>query len=316
MKRFQRMGNEAPTPVIGMLLDIEHFHGESEGRLGPLLATLIACTLPILLYVYLGLFNIIPIWLFAVVEVIFSMRILMIIPGRERYRKQIYRKRLHDEYTESGDLNNIKTIHPDGCVEYINGDIVYCVSTYNNTVNDYEKHSMQTRKFFENIVGDYSFSIYIHNITETSDLNEYYAKVRNFTRNEAASNFIKMVDHLKDSASKSSLVQCTTYVIEGRMSDWKDIRSQIDTVLSSKTSKCFKKAWVLGDITSVSNLIDRDIDTTIETNKLITEKYKTGDYGTSKVIKYDLDPTEETITIQEGEQSSSKDSSLGFMQKY
>lgn len=314
MRRFKN--SETPDNTIGMLLDIEHFRGESEGRLAPLLITLGIIALPIILYVYYGLFNLIQIPIFVVVEIIVAVRTVMIIPGKESYLLANYRKRLHSEYAEASSLNNIKTVHPDGCVEYTNGKILYVVCTYNNTVTDDVKHSIKVRKFFEALVGDFEFSIFIHNITDASDLNKYYKRMKNFQRNESAANFIKMLDHIKELAEEESLVQCTVYCVEGQRSDWKDIRAQIDSVLHSKLAKCFKEVWILGEPSAISEFTDRNIGTVVQTEKLLTEKYKDGNYGTSRVLKYDLDIDAPTINIQESETKKVNTDTFGFMVKH
>ena len=137
--------------------DIEHLYGEHEGRMGPLLTSLLLSAAPILLYIYFGLYFTIPIPLFAVVETIFTARVFMILMGRERYRVQLYRKQLNDDYISTASMLNIKTIHPDGCIEYLSGRVAYLVCCFNGTAEDDIQRSIQLRKFLETMLGDFEF---------------------------------------------------------------------------------------------------------------------------------------------------------------
>lgn len=109
--------------TVGMLLDIDHLYGEHQGRLGPWVVSICISAAPVLLYIYSGLYARIPIWLFAIFESIFTIRVFMIVIGREKHRVAIYKKQLNDEYMGTADLLNVQ-IHPDGCLEYLNGKYV------------------------------------------------------------------------------------------------------------------------------------------------------------------------------------------------
>ena len=109
--KFVRQARGQQKEVIPMLLDIQHFYGEHEGRIGPLIMTLLIVCLPILLYVYFGLFNYIPIPFLIVVEIIVIVRALLIIQGREGYRLKMYRRSLYDDYIGTAQLMNIRAIH-------------------------------------------------------------------------------------------------------------------------------------------------------------------------------------------------------------
>ena len=84
-------------PTIGMLLDIEHLYGEHEGRLTPWMLAIALPGIPLLFYIYLGAFEVIPIWVAAIICVFLLIRGIMLFPGRESYRMEIFRKQLHDQ---------------------------------------------------------------------------------------------------------------------------------------------------------------------------------------------------------------------------
>ena len=110
---------------VSMLLDIDNFYGEHEGRLGPTLKFLLIGGAPILLWVYTGF--IVPAFLFFPFWVVWLIRVGLITLGRERDRLVQFRKQINDEYASIYELLNIKTIHQDGCIEYVNGMVAYAV---------------------------------------------------------------------------------------------------------------------------------------------------------------------------------------------
>lgn len=292
------MGNddELKKPTIGMLLNINHFYGQSESRLGPTLITVCAICAPILIYVYFSLFNYIPIWLFVPFEIFFAIRMVMIIPGREGYRVNIFRRRLHDNYTPTAKLLNIKTIHEDGCIEYLNGNIMYLVCCFNNTSADVVQRSIRLRKFLTSLLGEYVFDIYIHNLVDSPALRNYYDKVQTFERNDSAVNFVKIIDHSIKKTTDGSMIQATIYAIKGKRSDWKDIKHQIDIACASSNAKVYKSVSRVNDAEVINDILNRNIDSVINIDDLLRRKYQTGDYDTSKVIAYDL--PEDKIVVQ------------------
>lgn len=287
--------NNKGKPTIAMLLDIEHLYGEHESRLAPLLMSLLIGAAPILIYVYFGLFAYIPIWLFAPVEVIVIIRAILIIQGRESYRMKIFKRQLFDNYSATSQFFNIKTIHKDGCIEYVNGNIMYLVCCFNGTCDDEVRHSIDVRKLLVSLLGEYIYDVYIHNVVLSQELREYYNKVARFNKNDSARNFIKIIDYTLSLTENTSLVQCTIFAVKGKRSDWKDISTQLKLACNSKSSKCYKSIYMVNNPAEISDILNRDIDTTVQAQDLLRDKYATEDFGTSKVLAYDLPEDQEVI---------------------
>lgn len=293
--------SEKEKPTIGMLLDIDNLYGENEGRLAPVLTTLLLCSAPILFYIYFSLFLVVPIYVFIPIEVVFSLRVLMIIPGKERQRVKIFKKQLLDNYTNTASYMNIKTIHPDGCIEYVSGRIMYLVCCFNGTSDSEVQRSIQLRKLLENMIGGFEYDTYLLNVTEAPALRQYYDKVSNFQRNTSAKNFIGIIDHNIKLTEETSVVQSTVYAIKGHRSDWKTIKGQIDSALGSRVSRCYKSIFRVSDSDMINELLDRDIDSIISIADLLRKKYATQNYFSSKVLAYDL-PEDSEIVLGQGSQ--------------
>lgn len=289
---------KSDKPKIGMLLDPSHFYGQHEGRLAPVLTAVGVAAIAPMLYTYFGLWYVIPIPLAVPVFIIIAIRSFMIIPGREKYRLQMYKRQLYEQYTSAADMVNIKTKYPDGCVEYNNGKIMYLVVGYNGTSEDDLQLSIKRRKFMESMVDGYVFDIFIHNVTETPALTEYYDKLHVFSKNTAARNFIEIIDYSKQLATDSSLVLRTVFAIYGTKSDWKDMKTQIDSAIANKDADCYKTLYRVTDPDEIDSIINEDMDSTVVLNDLLRVKYRTGDYGSSKVLKYDIKDDEEVVLGQ------------------
>lgn len=283
---------------IGMLLDIEHLYGEHQGRLGPWLISAGLIAAPVLLYVYTGLFTVIPIFLFVPVEIFFAIRVLMKIIGRESHYLALYRKQLNDDYMSTADMLSIRTIHPDGCIEYLNGRICYLVCCFNGTCEDIDNRSVQIRKLLDAMIGEFEFDTYIHNITDAPALRDYYNRVSNFDKNQSATNFIGIIDHTIALTEDTSMVQCTIYAIKGYKSDWITIKNQIASSVGSRVAKAYKTISVVNDPVVINEILNRNVDSIINVNDLLRRKYATQQYDTSKVLAYDLPEDQEIVQGQ------------------
>lgn len=296
------MQDEKERPVIGMLLDIVNLYGEHEGRMAPWIYVLCIGLAPTLIYVYFALWNVIPLAIFVPLNVFLIIRLIMKFPGREKYRVEIYKRQLNDKYVPAADLMNIKMIHPDGCIEYINGNIMYIVNTFNGTVDDEVQRSVQLRKLIDMMTLNREYDIHIMNVNDSQTLRDYYTKVNAFDRNVSARNFIKMIDHTIKLTNNTSMVQSTIFCIRGRKSDWKDIKHQIDTAIGSRLARCYKTIYRVTEPDEINAIFNRDCDSVINIEELMRKKYATEEYASSKVLAYDL-PDDQIIIQGKGNEN-------------
>lgn len=288
--------DDKELPLIGMLLDIVNLYGEHEGRLAPWMYVLCIGLAPTLLYVYSSLFLFIPIWVFAPFNIWLLIRLIMKFPGREKTRVEIFKRQLNSKYVPAADLMNIKVIHPDGCVEYVNGNICYIVVAFNGTVDDTIQRSIQLRKLLDMLTLNREYDIYITNVNDSPALREYYNKVSTFQRNASAKNFIRMIDHTIQLTKDTSMVQCTILTIKGRKSEWKDIKHQVETAVGSRVARCYKTIYRVTDGDEINAIFNRDCDSVVHIEELMRKKYATEEYDTNKVLAYDL--PEDQVIIQ------------------
>jgi hypothetical protein len=291
--------------TINMLLDVDNYYGEHEGRLAPVLIFLSVAATPVLLYAYLSF----PISakIFFPIYGVFVIRMALIIIGRERERLVHFKKQLYDVYSSIYELLNIKTIHDDGCVEYVNGKVGYMLVVVNGTVLDDIQRSQMVMEFLTLLGSDYDMDVLVQNITETKALENRYKGVKLFSSPEAAQDFVDIIDHNRKIVYASSLLTRTIFFVKGAKSQWKDIKKNLDMAKFSQQAKAFKEVHI-ADKDEVVEILSRDVNGTVDLDVMLQKKYATGEYFGSHVVGYDKDKDEK--------QKAAPPQTLQFIQRF
>ncbi len=271
------------TEYISMLLDIDHYYGESEGRLGPTLKFLIIGLGPILIWTYFGFP--LPVWLFWPAEVIWLVRVGLITLGREKERLIQYRRQLNDDFSSSEELLRIKTVHDDGCVEYINGRVTYFIVAANGTSYDPIARSKMLREFFAQFQRDFDIDIYVQNLTELKSLEERYAHVKLFTDEDAAKDFIDIIDHNREIVYSGSRLSRLVIGVKATRSYWTEVRDSCKQAVYSGAAKAFKDVH-MATREEVLDIINTDVRTYVDVDGILQKKYATHNYFGSKVLYF------------------------------
>ncbi|MDR1523199.1 MAG: hypothetical protein LBS29_04545 [Endomicrobium sp.] len=286
-----------------MLLDVDNYYGEHEGRLMPIITFLGIAATPLLLWVY---FNFIVAWyIFMPIYCVFVVRVSLLTIGREKERMRHFKNQLYDEFSSVHSLLGLRTIHKDGLIEYVNGTVAYAVVAYNGTVLDELRHAQQLKEFISLLVADYDVDILVQNITETKALDNRYKGVKLFVDEKAAKDFIEIIDHNRQIIYSSSLLLKIIFVIKSRKLDWKDLKANANIAIYSNASKIFKDVH-LADKDEVVEIVGRDINSFFDLDEMLQRKYSTHEYYGSKVLHYG--EREEKVVVPEFNEST-----IGFM---
>ena len=275
---------------VSMLLDIDNFYGEHEGRLGPTLKFLLIGGAPLLLWVYTGF--LIPAFLFFPLWVVWLVRVCLITLGREKDRLVQFRKQINDDYASIYELLHIKTIHPDGCIEYVNGMVAYAVIAVNGTTYDPTSRAQQIHDFMSLFGNDYDVDVYVQNITDMKSLEERYNNVKLFVDSDAAKDFIDIIDHNRKVVYSQSRLTRIVFVVKGRKSYWTDIRDNSKMAIYSGSAKAFKEVKI-GLRDDIQEVLNTDIRGVVDLDSLLQKKYSTHQYFGSKVLYFDEKPEED-----------------------
>jgi hypothetical protein len=272
------------TDTINMLLDVDNYYGEHEGRLTPWLVYLTTVATPILLYVYFGFPF--PAWIFFPLVFLFAVRMGLIIIGHERDRLAHFRKQIYDVYSSIYELLNIRTVHDDGCVEYVNGRVGYMLVAVNGTVLDDVLRSQIVGEFLTLLCGEHDVDVVIQNITETKALENRYKGVKLFSGADAAQDFVDIIDHNRKLVYSSSLLTRIIFFVKGNKSEWAEIKKDLEITKMSQQAKAFKEVHI-AEKDEVVEILGRDVNGTLDIDAMLQRKYATGEYFGSKVVGYD-----------------------------
>lgn len=298
-------------PKIQMLLDIENIFGESTRGLGKFVLTLIAIAALPLLILYTSAFLFIPWQILVIACIIWAIWMILLILGEQGRRLANYKRLRDDAFSLTDDMVRIKTIHPNGCIEYVNGAVAFFVVMYNNSSVDVVRKSQQFDRFINIAVGKHPFDIYVQNLTDTDELDGKYANVTLFSDDEAAEAFMEIIDFNREKVSSSSTLTRNILCVRGTKYQWKDIYGDLMSAVSSESSRVFRQCYIATDREQIEAIISRDIDGHIDLEGLMQKKYYTGNKRNSKIISYDY----KDLKPVEKEQEKQEDEVISFIPK-
>ena len=279
---------ENDKPKIQMLLDIENIFGESTRGLGQFILTLGLCLLPPLFIGYFSLYLFIPWQILVAVCIIWAIRMILIVMGREADRLRNFKAIRVDVYTSTDDMARVRTIHPQGLVEYVTGTVGFFIVTYNDSSENVLQKSKQIDRFINLAVGKHPFDIYIQNINDTKHLTNKYKNVTLFSDSEAAESFMEIIDYNSQVVESTSKLTRNILFIKGSKYQWKDMLGDIQTALHSEAARVFRSAYLVTDEEEIKELISRDVNGYVDLDEMMQRKYRTGNTHNSKVISYDF----------------------------
>jgi hypothetical protein len=286
--------------TTAMLLDIENYYGEHEGRLAPLLIFLLLVSAPVLLWVYFGFF--VPAVIFFPVWIVYAIRVTLLTLGKEKERLKYFKDQLNDNYNSILDLLNIKTIHEDGLIEFLGNKVAYMLVLSNGTATNAVRQTRSVNEYLMPVISDkYDFDLLVQNINETSELEKRYNAVKFFTTPEAAQDFLDIIDYNRAQVKAFSMLNRIVIVLKGRKEDWKDMRM----TLKNLPKRTFKDAHIALP-EEVADVFSRDINGTLDLDDTLRQKYATHEYFGSKVIGYDL-PVSEAMPVVKQENGGTLD---------
>lgn len=274
-------------PKIQMLLDIENIFGESTRGLGKFVMTLLVALIPPLIIGYGAIYMWVPWQILVVLCVVWAARSAMIILGDEKARVRNFKRVRDDAFAATKDMVRIRTIHPNGCVEYTTGNVAFFIVTYNDSSKEAVGKSRQIDRFINLAVGRQPFDIFVQNITETDQLDSRYGNVTLFSDAEAAEAFMEIIDFNRAAVADSSTLTRNIICVKGAKYQWKQILLGIESALESEAARVFRTAYLVTEEEEIENIISRDVDGNVDLTEMMQKKYYTGQTFGSKVISYD-----------------------------
>lgn len=271
-------------PKINMLLNIDNYFGDHQGRLGPILIYLVVVAAPFLLYV-LTLSQILPLKWVLIFEVIFAFRMALFILGRENEKLDVYLKSRDDEYANSIDLVRIKHIRQeDGLIEYANGNVAYIISAMITTYDNDDVMADNLQAFLDEL-SKYSFDIYLHNVVHEHELQEDLSYLKIYHNKRMMHERMQFIVDQDQYYTDNTKLYRINFLVKASKYSWKQLKEDLQALISTNVSKVFRHVY-LCDYAQVTSVMSRDICAYIDINELLTRKYGNDDYGNSEVLFY------------------------------
>jgi hypothetical protein len=288
-----------------MLLDIENYYGEHEGRLAPLLIFLALVAAPPLVWIYLGFP--IPLVIFVPIWIVYGVRVTLLTLGREKERLKHFRDALNDKYQATADLLDIAEIHNDGLIEYHGNKVAYAFVIAVGTVINSVQQTRHVDEYLSPILsGEYDFDLLILNVTDTSVLEDRYNTVKFFSNQNAAQDFVDIVDYNRNYIKEHSLLNKIVIVLKGRKDEWKSMC----LLLTAMPTGVFKDAHI-APRNEVLEILGRDFNGTFNFADTLQKKYTTSEYYGSKVLGYDTDISQ----VVQSDDHTEPATALDFLQR-
>lgn len=294
--------------TVNVLLNIDNFAGESEGRLTPWLIYLSVCAIPCFIYISM-LYLIMPLYIFIVIEALFAGRMYLKIILNEAKRLEKYKKQKESIYSSAEDLLGIKRIRPDGLVIYNNNKISYFIVVDNGNIEDKDIRIERVTEFLENICDKYEVDFYIQNIDISDALYSRYSAVRLFKDKEAIADLIDVIDYNIEIYEGYTVLDRVVFEVKGRKYQYKEMRRTLEELTMSDSNLAYKDIRI-ADKELAIDVIERDLYAYIDFNKMLKNKYKTSKFYGSKIIGWDNNESNES---NEEVKASINENVLGFI---
>lgn len=284
----------SPAPdTVNHLLNVERSSGRSGKRFTQILVFFAFTGLPLMLFFprwffwlkdYIGYGG--AFWATAIPFALYALRLGLFLFGNEKARTAHFRAHIESKYDEPEDLNAVKAIHEDGCIEYFNGSIAYMLIALNGNAEGTEKFS-QIKQYFD-AVSEYRQTILIQNVVDNTSLERYYAQIKRFEDKGVARDFLEILDFNRKYIGDNSLVVRTIFVVFGRPSDRVAIKGLIADAMP-------KQAYFTISVATRDEVLDvlkEDTGVYLDLDAMLASRFAAGRYYGSRVLSYERSKSE------------------------
>ena len=282
-------------------LDISSFYGDGNSRVLPTILFFVISAIPILLY--MAFVDIISLYVFLVVEVITVVFAALLTFGDWAARKQAYVKQLYNMYTAVEDFMDSKEVNENGFINYPGNRIAYALHLKNRGADDPLQRAYAAEQLLKKL-GTYIFDVRTYNIPNDDLLYSRYDAIKLFKEEQAANEFISIIDFNRDYVKENTLVMETFIIVYGALYEHATLKEHLKSVAKSDAAKAFKEVKLL-EKEDFDRLLGLDFDTQVNIDDIQSERYARKMYYGSKVVGYDIEETE--LEIDDSEER-------GFMQ--
>lgn len=281
---------------INVLMNIDNYFGEHQGRMGPTLLFISLLLVPPIVYVVF-LLKVIPIWVFLVFEVLFGIRVGLKTLGREDEKLRVYKAAAEDAYANADDVVSVASVQEDGLIDYENGTIAYIISAFTTTYFDENRLVQDMAQFLEQL-NPYVYHIHSHMVYKEELLQDDLTDLTIYTDTDLLQERLDFYDYQDEYCDECTELYRINFVVVAPRYDWKKLRSKLEVLVKSSKASVFKKC-VLCNKEQVNNVMSRDLLVYVDLAAMLQKKYKNSEYYGSKVYYYG-EEVQESVPTEPG----------------
>ncbi|MBR1445420.1 MAG: hypothetical protein IJ583_18010 [Firmicutes bacterium] len=279
--------------TVNMLLNPKMFNGRNEGRTAPLFLTLLLIFSPLILLLntllsLMASFGVKPVlWVFVPLYLFYCWKVIARVMLREKERTERFKREQLEKYTKIDDITGVRRIHPDGCVEYANGDISYFLYCKNGNKADPIVRASELEKFFTTI-SDFPVDIHIFNLSDSSTLSERYKNISAFSDSRIARDMLEIIDYNKKYVEDNSLVTVTIFELKGQRHERAALKARIESGCKMLDKKTYREV-IAADKELASFVLNRTLTSDVDFEDIFMGRFSKGEYYSNKILGYDME---------------------------
>lgn len=270
--------------IINTLLNIDNIFGSYEGRVGPFILTVLIGSIPLWIWL-LFLQRLVPLWIAIIIMFLFMGRLALIFIGKEPEKMKSYTARRNDAYLESKDMVQVVNIYDDGLIEYTTGRVCYIVYGYLKGYLDDDALSVDLEQFLDELDA-FDWDMHLYNVTDELMCTTELPLLRRYKDKEAILQRMNFYKYQDDWTAKNTQMYELVFVVKARKYNWKHMRAKLEEVTQSDVSNCFNEINI-ADSQSVIDVMSRDIETHVDLNEMLLNKFQSDTIKGAKILYYD-----------------------------
>lgn len=287
--------------TINILMNIENYFGEHNGSMGRTIKFILISAAPFVLYIFL-LGTFIPLKWAIIFEILWTLRMALLILGRENDKLAIFLQTVGDEYSVADNLVCMSHVHEDGLMEYENGSVGYIISAYARNYYDEDSFTIELEEFMRKMEG-WTYDVTCQLVVDEFKLQNNMENMSVYEDRDIMQERMEFYIQQDDFCRRNTTLFRINYILKCPKYDWKKLKAAIKELVSSRAAGVFYTVYVC-DQAQVNDVLSRDLCLDVDLEQMLCNKYKNVDYAGSKIMYFDdeipekLKPEVEVVNLE------------------
>lgn len=280
-------------PNINTLMNLDNIFGTYEGRVMPMILTLLLGSIPLFIWLFFLQGTVIKLWMAAIAWALLTGRLALIFLGKEKEKLNSYVSRRNDAYLESKDMIQVTDII-DGLIMYTSGRVAYVMYGYLKGYLDDDALSVDLEKFLDEL-DRFQWDVNFYNVTDELMCTNELPLLKRYKDRETILQRIDFYQYQDEWSAKNTEMYELVFIVKANKWDWKVMRDKLTELVHSDAAGCFNELYLAGT-DEVIQIMSRDIETYVDLNEMLLNKMSSEEITGAKILFYD---DEDKVKYQE-----------------